>query len=62
MTGIIQNYEHKVLQINGMPDHIQILFGMRPTQVLSELMKQLKENSSRWLNEKKLLREKFSWQ
>ena len=62
MTGIIQNYEQKVLQINGMPDHIHILFGMRPTQALSELMKQLKQDSSRWLNEKYLLREKFSWQ
>ena len=36
MTGIIQSYEHKVLQINGMPDHIHILFGLRPTQALSE--------------------------
>ena len=62
MTGIIQNYEQKVLQINGMPDHIHILFGMRPTKALSELMKQLKQDSSRWLNEKYLLREKFSWQ
>jgi REP element-mobilizing transposase RayT len=62
MTGIILNYEHKVLQINGMPDHIHILFGIRPTQALSELMKQLKQDSSRWLNEKYLLREKFSWQ
>ena len=39
ITGIIQNNNHKVLQINGMPDHIHILFGMRPTQVLSDLMK-----------------------
>ncbi|MBK9737567.1 MAG: IS200/IS605 family transposase [Saprospiraceae bacterium] len=62
MTGIIQNYEHKVLQINGMPDHIHILFGLRPTQALSELMKQVKQDSSRWLNEKYFLHDKFSWQ
>ncbi len=62
MTGIIQNYEHKVLQINGMPDHIHILFGMRPTQALSELMKQLKQDSSRWLNEKYFHNNKFSLQ
>ena len=34
ITGIIQNYGHKLLAINGMPDHIHILFGMRPTQSL----------------------------
>ncbi len=62
MTGIIQNYEHKVLQINGMPDHIHILFGMRPTQALSELMKQVKQDSSKWLNEKYFHNSKFSWQ
>ncbi len=38
ITGIIQNHGHKLLQINGMPDHVHILFGMRPTQSLSELM------------------------
>lgn len=50
ITGIVQNYNHKVLQINGMPDHIHILFGMRPTQSLSDLMKQLKQDSSKWIN------------
>ena len=62
ITGIIQNYNHKVLQINGMPNHIHILFGMRPTQSLSDLMKKIKGNSSKWINEKEFLREKFSWQ
>lgn len=62
MTGIIQNHNHKVLQINGMPDHIHILFGMRPTQSLSDLMKQLKQDSSKWINQKGLASGKFSWQ
>ncbi|SDG77967.1 IS200/IS605 family transposase [Psychroflexus sediminis] len=62
ITGIIQNHKHKVLQINGMPDHIHILFGMRPTQSLSDLMKQVKQDSSKWINNKKLVTGKFSWQ
>ena len=62
ITGIIQNYEHKVLQINGMPDHIHILFGMRPTQALSNLMQVVKQDSSRWVNEKHFQNDKFSWQ
>ena len=62
ITGIIQNYNHKVIQINGMPNHIHILFGMRPTQSLSDLMKKIKGNSSKWINEKGFVRGKFSWQ
>lgn len=62
MTGIIQNNGHKLLQINGMPDHIHILFGMRPIQALSDLMKQVKQDSSHWINENKLVKGKFSWQ
>lgn len=62
LTGIIQYYEHKVLLINGMPDHVHILFGMRPTQSLSDLMKQVKQDSSKWINNKGFLNTKFSWQ
>lgn len=45
-----------------MPDHLHIFFGFRPTQSLSELMQQIKGDSSRWINEKKFIRSKFSWQ
>jgi len=62
ITGIIQKYNHKVLQINGMSDHIHILFGMRPTQSLSDLMKYVKQDSSKWINSKGLVNGKFSWQ
>ncbi len=62
VTGIIQQYDHKLLAINGMPDHIHIFFGMRPTQSLSKLMQQVKEDSTKWINEQDFLREKFQWQ
>ena len=62
MTTIIQNESHKVLQINGMPDHIHILFGMRPVQSLSDLMKKLKGESSAWINRKGFCKNRFSWQ
>lgn len=62
ITGLIQHYDHKVLQINGMPDHVHILFGMRPTQSLSDLMKQVKQDSSKWINNKGFMNTKFSWQ
>jgi putative transposase len=62
ITGIINNCGHKTLAINGMPDHIHILFGMRPTQSLSDLMQDIKGSSSKWINNKKLCSGRFSWQ
>jgi putative transposase len=62
ITGTIQTHDHKLLAINGMPDHLHIFFGIRPTQSLSDLMQDVKGNSSKWINEKKFIREKFEWQ
>jgi REP element-mobilizing transposase RayT len=62
ITGIIQNHRHKLLQINGMPDHLHVLFGMRPNQSLSDLMRIVKGESSEWINKKGFLHSKFSWQ
>lgn len=62
ITGIVQNNDHKLLIINGMPDHIHLLVGLRPSQSLADLMKQVKEDSSKWINQKKLSRGRFSWQ
>lgn len=62
LTGIIQNHGHKVLAINGMPDHIHLFFGMRPNQSLSELMKLVKGDSSKWINQKGFINGRFSWQ
>ncbi len=62
ITGILTNNGHKVLAINGMPDHIHILFGMRPVQSLSDLMQDIKGSSSTWINNKKLAAGHFSWQ
>jgi putative transposase len=62
ITGVIQNNKHKVLIINGMPDHIHILIGFRPTQALADLMRDIKQMSSLWINEKHLVKGKFAWQ
>jgi REP element-mobilizing transposase RayT len=62
ISGIINNNQHKVLAINGMPDHVHILIGMRPTQALSALMQDIKGDSSKWINQKGFVNGKFSWQ
>ena len=62
ITGIIQNNGHKLLAIDGMPDHLHVFFGMRPTQSLSDLMKDVKGESSKWINDMNFINSRFSWQ
>jgi REP element-mobilizing transposase RayT len=62
ITGIVQQHTHKMIIINGMPDHLHVVIGMRPIQSLSDLMQDIKGNSSKWINEKKLSTDRFSWQ
>lgn len=62
ITAIIQHNKQKLLQFNGMPDHIHILFGLRSIQSISDLMKQVIQDSSKWINQNMLAKGKFSWQ
>jgi len=62
ITGIVRNHRHKLLQINGMPDHVHMLIGYRPVQSLSELMKFVKQDSAKWINQHSFLNGRFSWQ
>jgi REP element-mobilizing transposase RayT len=59
LIGAIQNYGHKVLAINGMPDHVHVLFGMRPTQSLADLMREVKTGSAKWINSNDFLYGRF---
>jgi REP element-mobilizing transposase RayT len=61
-TQIFIHSEHKIIAINGMPDHIHVFVGMKPNQSLSDLMQDIKGDSSKWINQKKLLSVKFNWQ
>lgn len=62
ITGIIQKNGHKLLIINGMPDHIHILIGLRLNQSISDLVRDIKSHSSKWINEKQLVIGRFEWQ
>jgi putative transposase len=62
ITGIVQNNAHKMLIINGVEDHVHMLVGIRPSQSISDLMKDVKANSSRWINQQSLVKGKFEWQ
>jgi putative transposase len=43
-------------------DHIHILLSIKPEISLSELVRDIKANSSKWINERKLVLGKFQWQ
>lgn len=62
ITGIVTNEGQKLIAINGMPDHIHILIGLKPNKSLSDLVRDIKANSSRFINEKKWQPVKFEWQ
>ena len=62
ITGIVQDNNHKMLQINNMPDHLHCLVGLRPNQSCSDLMKLVKSGSSSWINNNNLSKMPFSWQ
>ena len=62
ITGIVRNKGQKLISINGMADHLHILFGLRPAMALAELVRDIKSDSSDWVNRRKLARGKFAWQ
>jgi putative transposase len=48
--------------INGMPDHVHVLFLQNPQKTISDIVKQIKGSSSHFMNEGEFILEKFAWQ
>jgi len=61
ITRIIQNKNQKLLSINSMPDHVHLFVGVKPNIAISDLVRDIKNNSSRFINKKKWELDKFSW-
>ena len=62
ICGIISNKDSKPLAIYCNPDHVHVLIGIHPAISISNMAKEIKSNSSKWINQKGWLRGKFSWQ
>lgn len=62
ITGIVTNKQQKLLAINGMPDHIHILIGMKPSCSLSDLIREVKKASNEFINSKRFSKSTFQWQ
>jgi REP element-mobilizing transposase RayT len=62
ISGIITNKGQKAIIVNGVSDHIHIFVGLKPSMAISDLVRDIKKNSSNFINDKKFVESKFSWQ
>lgn len=62
MAGIIRNKEQKPIAINGMPDHVHLLVGLRPSMRISDLVRDVKNNTSNFIHRQPWACSSFAWQ
>ena len=62
MSGIIKGKNQKPIIVNGVSNHVHLFIGLKPSIALSDLVRDVKNNSTNFINEQKYLRGKFSWQ
>ena len=62
ICGIISNKKSKPLAIYCNPDHTHILIGLHPSISISDMARDIKANSSKWINEERWIAGKFNWQ
>ncbi len=62
IAGIIKGKDQKPIIVNGVGDHVHVFVGLRPSMSVSDLVRDIKNNSSNFINSKKFVKGKFSWQ
>lgn len=62
ICGIIKNNKSKPLAIYCNPDHVHVFIGIHPTMSVSDMVRDIKSNSSLFINQKKWIIGKFNWQ
>lgn len=62
ISGIITNQGQKSIIVNGVSDHVHVFVGLKPSQCVSDLIRDVKNNSSNFINDQKFVKGKFSWQ
>ncbi len=62
ISGIVTEKGQKSIIINGVEDHVHAFIGLKPVMPISDLVRDMKNNSSKFINEKNWLPKKFSWQ
>jgi REP element-mobilizing transposase RayT len=62
IAGIITGKNQKPFIVNGVADHIHCLIGIKPNIAISDLVRDIKNNSSKYINDHGYLKERFQWQ
>lgn len=62
ISGIIKAKGQKPIIVNGVSDHVHVFVGLKPSMNISDLVRDIKNNSSKFINEQGWIRGKFSWQ
>ncbi|HEY9220444.1 MAG TPA: IS200/IS605 family transposase [Lutibacter sp.] len=62
ISGIVHKRQQKLLAIYAMPDHIHILVGIKPNIAISDLVRDIKAGSSKFINDNRWINGKFNWQ
>lgn len=62
MAGIIKNKGQKPIIVNGVADHAHLFFGLRPSMAVSDLIRDVKNNTSNFINEQGWVKGRFAWQ
>jgi len=62
ICGIANNKKQKVYAIGGVDDHIHILISIDPSVSISDLVRDIKVNSTKWINDHNFSHMKFAWQ
>lgn len=62
ITSLVQHRNAKMLAIHCMPDHTHLFVGLKPTILISDFIKEIKVESNEFINSKKWIRGRFSWQ
>ena len=62
MAGIIKNKGQKPIIINGVDDHVHVFVGLKPAMAISDLARDVKNNSSNFINDHAWIKGRFNWQ
>ncbi|MFP4289532.1 MAG: IS200/IS605 family transposase [Bacteroidales bacterium] len=62
ISGIIKAKNQKPIIVNGVADHVHVFVGIKHSMSISDLLRDIKNNSSKFINERNFLKNKFSWQ
>lgn len=62
ISGILRNNKQFPLAVNGFTDHVHIFFELHPTTAVSDILRIVKTNSSKWINENNFVKGHFNWQ